>query len=85
LPSDIDTDLPISRTACETSTVRYRLRVDAVISGADYADALRRIGEHFIAWADDTPSDDPDGWVAEASLAAPQFEVGGVVHLVPDD
>jgi hypothetical protein len=65
--------------------VRYRLRADAVISAADYRDALRRIGEHFIAWAEDTPSDDPDSWVADASLTAPQFEGGGVVHLVAED
>jgi hypothetical protein len=74
-----------SRPACETSNVRYRLRADAVISGADYPDALQRIGEHFIAWAEDAPSDDPDRWVADASLTAPLFEAGGVVHLVPED
>jgi len=61
--------------------MRYRLRVDAVIDGASYADAVRRVAEHFSAWADDTPSDDPDTWTAESSLSAPHFEAGGMIEI----
>jgi hypothetical protein len=64
--------------------VRYRLRADAVITADNYGEALRLIGEHFAAWAADTPDDDPDSWVAEASLGAPQFELGSTIHLVPE-
>jgi hypothetical protein len=46
---------------------------------------LQRIGEHFIAWAADTPSGDPDTWTSDASMTAPRFEVGAVIHLVPED
>lgn len=64
--------------------MRYRLQADAVISADNYADALRAIGEHFLAWAADTPGDDPDTWVADASSQAPQFEAGSIVHLVAE-
>jgi hypothetical protein len=55
-----------------------------VIDAESYADALRQIGEHFLAWAADTPSDDPDTWDVDASLAAPHFASGSVVHLIPE-
>jgi hypothetical protein len=64
--------------------MRYRLEVDAVVEGESYSDALRRVGEHFSVWAADTPSDDPDTWGADASLSAPTFEVGSVIHLIPE-
>jgi hypothetical protein len=67
------------------SGMRYRLQVDATIEASSYADALRRIAEHFTAWADDTPSDDPDTWSAESSLAAPHFEAGGTIEISPQD
>jgi hypothetical protein len=66
-------------------TMRYRLRVDAVIEGSSYADAVRRVAEHFTAWADDTPSDDPDTWSAESSLSAPHFEAGGRIEIIPEE
>jgi hypothetical protein len=65
--------------------VRYRLRADVRIEADNYSDALRRIGEHFIAWAEDTPDDDPDTWVADASLSAPQFLTGSSVYLIPEE
>jgi len=65
--------------------VRYRLRADALIDADDYTDALRRIGEHFLAWAEDTPDDNPDTWVSNHSLTAPQFLTGSRIHLVPED
>ena len=65
--------------------MRYRLKADVVIEATTYGDALRRIGEHFAAWARDTPDDDPATWVADASLTAPQFETGGFVHLTAAD
>lgn len=34
--------------------MRCQITVKAVIEGRDTSDALRRIGEHFHAWADDT-------------------------------
>ena len=68
----------------QNRTMRYRLRADAVITGNDYADALRRVGEHFIALSADTPSDDPDTWMSDASLSAPHFEVGAIIHLTPE-
>ena len=64
--------------------MRYRLRVDAVIEATDYADAVRRIAEHFSAWAADTPSDDPATWTAESSLSAPHFEAGGMIEVIPE-
>ena len=67
-----------------TVPMRYRLKVDAVIEAASYQDALYRIAEHFGSWADDTPTDDPDSWRSVASLAAPRFEVGSLVHLVTE-
>lgn len=63
--------------------MRYRLKVDGVVDGDTTPDALRRIGEHFLAWAADTPSDDPDTWTADASVDAPRID--GVVHLIPLD
>jgi hypothetical protein len=30
------------------------------------------------------PSDDPDTWESEASVTAPQFAAGSVIHVVPD-
>ncbi|MPZ73253.1 MAG: hypothetical protein GEU74_08485 [Nitriliruptorales bacterium] len=54
--------------------MRYRLEVNAIVEGQDYADALRRVGEHFLAWSQDTPSDDPDSWTADHSLDAPQLD-----------
>ena len=65
--------------------MKYRLRADAVLEADSYADAIRRIGDHFSAWAADMPSDDPDTWTTDASLTAPQFEPGGVIHVVPAD
>lgn len=65
--------------------MKYRLKADAVLSADSYADAIRKIGEHFSAMAADMPSDDPKDWVADASLTAPQFEVGSIVHVVPAD
>jgi hypothetical protein len=46
---------------------------------------VRRVAEHFTAWADDTPSDDPDTWSAESSLSAPQFEAGGTIEIIPEE
>ena len=63
--------------------MQYRLRVDAIIEADSYANAVRRIAEHFVAWADDTPSDDPDTWSAESSLTAPHFEAGGKIEIIP--
>jgi hypothetical protein len=77
--------VPLPRAVRQHGDVKYRLRVDAVVEADDYGDALRRIAEHFAAWASDTPSDDPDTWVTDASLGAPHFEVGSVVHLTPAD
>ena len=68
---------------CHTDRMRYRLRADAVLAADSYPDAIRRIGEHFCAWAADMPSDDPATWTTGASLTAPQFEAGGVIHIVP--
>ena len=65
--------------------MRYRLRVDAVIAADSYADAVRRIAEHFTAWADDTPSDDPRTWSAESGLSAPHFEAGGIIEIIPEN
>jgi hypothetical protein len=65
--------------------MRYRLRVDAVIDATSYADAVRGIADHFTAWADGTPSDDPSTWSAEASLTAPHFEAGGRIEIIPED
>lgn len=65
--------------------MRYRLRCDAVVEADDYGDALRRIGEHFLAWAADTRSDDPDTWTTDHSRAA--HHVGGpgsFIHLIPE-
>ncbi len=66
-------------------SVKYRLRADAVLSADSYADAIRKIGEHFSAWGADMPSDDPDEWTTDASLVAPQFEPGSIIHIVPAD
>lgn len=63
--------------------VRYRLEVSAGVEAEDYADALRRVGEHFLAWSRDTPSDDPDTWTTEHSLQAPHLD--GRVTLTPVD
>ena len=65
--------------------MKYLFHVDAVIAASSYGEALRLIGEHFQAWASDTPLDDPDSWTTDASLFAPQFEAGSVVHLMPED
>jgi hypothetical protein len=65
--------------------MRYRLRVDAIIDASSYADAVRRIADHFTAWADDTPTDDPGTWSAESGLAAPHFEAGGTIEIIPED
>ena len=61
--------------------MRYRVQVDAVIEAESYADAVRRIAQHFTAWADDTPSDDPDTWTAESGLSAPHFDAGGRIEI----
>ena len=61
--------------------MRYRLEVNAVIEAQSYTDAVRRVAEHFTAWADDTPSDDPDTWTAESGLSAPHFEAGGNIEI----
>jgi hypothetical protein len=65
--------------------VRYRVRVDAIIEASNYADAVRRIAEHFSAWADDTPSDDPDTWSAESSPSASHFEAGGAIEIISEE
>jgi hypothetical protein len=64
--------------------MRYRLEVNAVIEAESYADAVRHIAPHFSAWADDTPSDDPDTRTAESSLSAPHFEAGGTIQITED-
>lgn len=64
--------------------MRFRLTTDAAIEAEDYADALRRVGEHFVAWAGYTPWDGPDTWRTELTSAAPQFLPGSVIHVVPE-
>lgn len=63
--------------------MKYKLTVNGIVEAKDYADALRRVGLHFVAWADDTPSDDPDTWTTHHSLTAPQLN--GAVTLEPLD
>ena len=49
-----------------------------------FADFRKKFNWNFVAWADDMPNDDPDTWITDASLHAPQFEVGGVIHVTPE-
>lgn len=66
-------------------TVRYKLELSGSVEGDDYADALRRVGEHFIAWANDTPSDDPDTWTTVHSLNAPPLDATVTLEPIDDE